>query len=105
MRAQFKFALLVFIALLMPAGSHAQQTVARKPTIFICGDSTANSSGDIQGWGTPIANYFDLTKVDIANVAHAGTSSRTYYDGDWPKVLTRIQPGDFVLEVFGINDG
>ena len=67
--------------------------------------STAKSPGDIQGWGTPIADYFDAAKVTINNVAHAGTSSRTYYETDWPKVLPLIKPGDFVLEVFGINDG
>jgi len=43
--------------------------------------------------------------VTIRNVGHAGTSSRTYYDGDWPNVLPQIKPGDFVLLVFGINDG
>lgn len=75
------------------------------PVIFVCGDSTAKSPGDIMGWGTPIADYFDAAKVTVNNVGHAGTSSRTYYETDWPKVLPLIKPGDFVLEVFGINDG
>lgn len=75
------------------------------PTIFVCGDSTAKSPGDIMGWGTPIADYFDAAKVTVNNVGHGGTSSRTYYETDWPKVLPLIQAGDFVLEVFGINDG
>ena len=57
------------------------------------------------GWGTPITNFFDPEKVVIKNVGHAGKSSHTYYDGDWPGVLPRIQAGDFVLLVFGINDG
>jgi lysophospholipase L1-like esterase len=74
-------------------------------TIFVCGDSTAKSPGDIMGWGTPIADYFDAAKVTINNVAHAGTSSRTYFETDWPKVLPQIQAGDFLLLVFGINDG
>lgn len=88
----------------------AQDTNAA-PTIFVCGDSTANNHGTgkngelLAGWGTTIAAFFDPTKVTIANVAHAGRSSRTYYDGDWPKVLAQIKPGDFVLLVFGINDG
>lgn len=61
----------------------------------------------MEGWGTPLANYFDANKVTVANVAHAGQSSRTYYNlpNDWPSVLPRIQAGDFVLLVFGINDG
>ncbi len=75
------------------------------PTIFVCGDSTAKSPGDIMGWGTPIADYFDAAKVMINNVAHAGTASRTYFETDWPKVLPQIKAGDFLLLVFGINDG
>jgi lysophospholipase L1-like esterase len=84
-----------------------------KPTIFVCGDSTARNSGNgrngtpVQGWGTPIAEFFDPAKATVSNVAHAGQSSRTYYNlpGDWPSVLTKIKSGDFVLIVFGINDG
>lgn len=84
-----------------------------KPTIFVCGDSTARNTAKGRngepcvGWGTPLADYFDAAKVTVANVAHAGQSSRTYFNipGDWPSVLPRIQPGDFVLLVFGINDG
>jgi lysophospholipase L1-like esterase len=82
-----------------------------KAMIFVCGDSTAKNSGrgksgePVAGWGTPFADFFDSNKVTIKNVAHAGTSSRTYYDGDWPNVLPQIKAGDFVLLVFGINDG
>jgi lysophospholipase L1-like esterase len=82
-----------------------------KPTIFVCGDSTSKFSGsetlesDMQGWGTPLATFFDPAKVSIKNVGHAGTSSLTYYQGDWPKVIAQVKKGDFVLIVFGINDG
>ena len=77
------------------------------------GDSTARNtakgkSGEpCAGWGTPLADYFDAEKVAVANVAHAGTSSRSYFTGagDWPKVLPEIKAGDYVLLVFGINDG
>jgi lysophospholipase L1-like esterase len=86
---------------------------AGKPTLFVLGDSTARNSGKgksgepVLGWGTPLADYFDADKVAVANVAHAGQSSRTYYNlpGDWPSVLPRITAGDYVLLVFGINDG
>ena len=85
----------------------------RAPTIFVLGDSTARNDGKgkngepVAGWGTPLAAYFDPAKASIANVAHAGQSSRTYYNipGDWPSVSPKIQAGDFVLLVFGINDG
>ena len=91
----------------------AADAPAGVPTIFVCGDSTAHNtakgkSGEqCAGWGTPLADYFDPAKAVVANVAHAGTSSRSYFNGagDWPKVLPRIQAGDFVLLVFGINDG
>jgi lysophospholipase L1-like esterase len=84
---------------------------AGKPAIFVCGDSTARNSGKgkngspMVGWGTPIAAFFDPGKVTVNNVGHAGRSSRTYYDGDWPRVLPQIKSGDFILLVFGINDG
>jgi len=90
--------------------SHAQNATA-KPSIFVCGDSTAKNSGNgrsgqpIAGWGTPIAGFFDPQKVEIKNVGHAGKSSLTYYTGDWPTVLPQIKSGDYVLLVFGINDG
>jgi lysophospholipase L1-like esterase len=76
------------------------------PKIFVCGDSTAkNNANGALGWGTPIADYFDPAKATIKNVGHAGTSSLTYYNGDWPRVLPQIGSGDYVLLVFGINDG
>jgi lysophospholipase L1-like esterase len=86
---------------------------AAKPTIFVLGDSTARNTAKgkngepCAGWGTPLADYFDADKVAVANVAHAGTSSRSYFNnpGDWPAVLPQIKAGDFVLLVFGINDG
>lgn len=101
--------LLASVSLLLAASLSA----AEKPTIFVLGDSTARNtakgkSGEqCAGWGTPIADYFDAVKVEVANVAHAGTSSRSYFNGsgDWPSVLPRIKAGDLVLLVFGINDG
>jgi len=87
------------------------QTAKDRPTIFVCGDSTAKNSGKgrngepMVGWGTPIVEFFDPQKVVIKNARHAGRSSRTYCEGDWPEVLQQIQRGDFVLLVFGINDG
>ena len=113
-RSRFFFcalATLVGTAGFLPVGLVAADEM--KPTIFVLGDSTARNSGKgksgeaVEGWGTPLADYFDAEKVAIANVAHAGQSSRTYYNlaNDWPSVLPRIKTGDFVLLVFGINDG
>lgn len=99
-----------FPSLDVAADAPAQDTVAN-PTIFVCGDSTAKNSGrgkngsPVAGWGTPIAEFFDPEKAVVRNVGHAGRSSRTYFEGDWPNVLPQIKQGDFVLLVFGINDG
>src|SRR5690606_40506987 len=50
------------------------------PTLFIAGDSTAakNNGNPIQGWGVPFADYFDREKINVANHARGGRSSRTF---------------------------
>src|SRR6185295_18128233 len=111
MSLKAKLSLLILLSLLGLQDSGRAQAAAGKPAIFVCGDSTAKNSGKgksgdpVAGWGTPIADFFDPAKVVIKNVGHAGTSSRSYYDGDWSNVLPQIKSGDFVLLVFGINDG
>jgi lysophospholipase L1-like esterase len=75
------------------------------PTIFIVGDSTARNGADL-GWGDHFAALFDTSKVNIANRARAGRSSRSYYnEGLWAATLAEIKPGDFVLLQMGHNDG
>jgi rhamnogalacturonan acetylesterase len=75
------------------------------PTIFIVGDSTA-SNGPNLGWGSHLGDYFDLTKVNVANRAIAGRSSRSYMDeGHWDSTLAEIKAGDYVLLQWGQNDG
>jgi lysophospholipase L1-like esterase len=83
------------------------------PSLFILSDSTARNSGPgkngqpMAGWGTPFSDYFNPARVSVRNVAHAGQSSRTYFNhpDDWPKILPDIKAGDFVLISFGMNDG
>jgi lysophospholipase L1-like esterase len=75
------------------------------PTVFIVGDSTARNQADL-GWGDHFAHYFDNTKINIANRAMAGRSSRSFYnEGRWANVLAEMKPGDFVLIQMGHNDG
>ena len=78
-----------------------------QPTLFIIGDSTVNTSTTGQmGWGTPIAGFFDKTRIRVENRARGGRSSRTYLtEGLWDQVLSELKPGDFVLIQFGHNDG
>jgi lysophospholipase L1-like esterase len=75
------------------------------PTIFIVGDSTARNQADL-GWGDHFAHFFDTTRVNVANRAIAGRSSRTFiHEGSWDKVLAEMKPGDYVLLQMGHNDG
>ena len=84
---------------------------ARRPTLFLIGDSTVrNGRGDGAngqwGWGEPLAGLFDPSKITIVNRALGGRSSRTYLTGgQWEAVKAELRPGDFVLMQFGHNDG
>ncbi len=82
-----------------------------KPTLFLIGDSTVKTGrgdgGNGQwGWGSFIADYFNLQQIDVQNKALGGTSSRTFYNNPklWQQVLDSIQPGDYVVMQFGHND-
>lgn len=78
-----------------------------KPTLFIAGDSTAAKyeGADQQGWGEPFADYFDAEKIEIANRAVGGRSSRTFItEGHWDSLLGELKAGDIVLIQFGHND-
>ena len=75
------------------------------PTLFVVGDSTASNGPDL-GWGDHLPHYFDTTKINVANRARAGRSSRSYMvEGLWDKTLAEIKPGDYVLLQWGHNDG
>ncbi len=75
------------------------------PTVFIVGDSTARNQANL-GWGDHFAHYFDTSRINIANRAIAGRSSRSYIEeGHWAHVLNEMKPGDYVLLQMGHNDG
>jgi lysophospholipase L1-like esterase len=75
------------------------------PTVFIVGDSTARNQADL-GWGDHFAQHFDTSRINVANRAVAGRSSRTFYnEGRWDHLLAELKPGDFVLIQMGHNDG
>ncbi len=82
----------------------------RLPTLFLIGDSTVrNGQGDGSngqwGWGEPIAAYFDTTRINVANRALGGLSSRTYLTlGYWDSTLAMVKRGDVVIMQFGHND-
>ncbi|HTD24651.1 MAG TPA: rhamnogalacturonan acetylesterase [Terriglobales bacterium] len=85
--------------------SAARSLNPQLPTLFVIGDSTANNS-DHRGWGDPLADYFDLTRINVVNRARGGRSSRTFVtEGLWESARNELKPGDFVLIQFGHNDG
>lgn len=90
-----------------PSLAAGQQPAPRLPTLFIIGDSTVNNSTKgLQGWGTPIAEFFDTKRINVVNRARGGRSSRTFLtEGLWQQVVDQLQSGDFVLMQFGHNDG
>jgi len=81
------------------------------PTLFAIGNSTVRTGtrGDGAngqwGWGAPIADFFDRSRINVENRALGGTSSRTFRTlGLWETVLKEIKPGDYVIMQFGHND-
>ena len=77
--------------------------------LFTVGDSTVRNQDKDEngqwGWGSVIAELFDLNRISVENCAKAGRSARTYLEeGRWDKVYNALQPGDFVLIQFGHND-
>lgn len=64
-----------------------------------------DGSGGLWGWGDPLVQFFDTSRIQIENHALGGTSSRTFRtNGLWQPVLERLQPGDYLLIQFGHND-
>lgn len=82
----------------------------RLPAVYLVGDSTvrngkADGAGGQWGWGEPLADFFDPSKINVVNRAIGGRSSRTYIsEGRWDELLALLKPGDFVLLQFGHND-
>jgi len=80
------------------------------PALFLIGDSimkTGKPPGDQgpYGMGYEIAPLFDPAKIHVYIEGAGGRSSRSYRaEGLWATNLERMQPGDFVLIMFGHND-
>ena len=80
-----------------------------KPTIYIAGDSTAQTYKESidnpqRGWGQVFADYF-TTDINVVNRAIGGRSTIRYIrEGRLEKLHRDIKPGDFLFVQFGIND-
>lgn len=83
---------------------------AKLPTLFLVGDSTvrnghADGAGGQWGWGEPIVDLFDTTKINVDNRAIGGRSSRSYImEEQWAETLALVKPGDVLLFQWGHND-
>lgn len=80
------------------------RTASSVPSLYVIGDSTGKNIAPIVGWGQEIQSFLG-TKFNVVNTAIAGRSSKKYYnEGRLDKVLTAINPGDYVMIQFGHND-
>ena len=97
----------VLVMLVLTAGAPCLGA-GEVPTLFIAGDSTAakyNGTNPQEGWGEPMAAYFDPARLRVVNAARGGRSSRTFVsEGHWEKMLADVEAGDFVIIQFGHND-
>jgi lysophospholipase L1-like esterase len=80
------------------------------PTLFLVGDSTvrnghADGAGGQWGWGEPLVDLFDTSRINIDNRAIGGRSSRSYImENQWAETLAFVKPGDIILFQWGHND-
>ncbi len=81
--------------------------------IWTIGDSTMQEWGLPQaGWAQVLQEFFDEEHVTVINAGRSARSSKSYYDDItcspsymcWPDVVGQLQPNDFVVIQFGIND-
>jgi uncharacterized repeat protein (TIGR02543 family) len=89
-------------------GAMIQPRAVAVTTIYTVGDSTmsnyAASSYPQSGWGQQLHFFFNSANVVVSNRAVGGTSSKSFYDNQWPAVRNSLKAGDFVFIQFGIND-
>lgn len=89
-----------------PAVSAIEITPAKVPTLFLIGDSTVcdQSAEPYASWGQMFTRFFK-PEVAIANHAESG---ETYRDSigrhRLDKILSVMQPGDYLFMQFGHND-
>jgi lysophospholipase L1-like esterase len=90
-----------------PAVSSVEITDApQHTTIYLVGDSTMTDQmmEPIAAWGQMFPRWFKAPVV-IANYAECGESAASFFsEKRWPKLMSEIHAGDYVLVQFGIND-
>lgn len=108
MKPRSSGALFALYWLAVTGAASANPVTADIPTLFIAGDSTAatySGTNPQEGWGEPVAKFFDPARLRVVNAARGGRSSRTFVtEGHWDAMLANVKAGDFVIIQFGHND-
>ena len=83
--------------------------VSAQTRVFLIGDSTtetwkAPTWYPCKGWGAVLQYFFDINKVVVDNRAVGGTTTKSFYNEHWAKVISDIGEGDFLFISFGAND-
>lgn len=98
----------LLLILILVLGTAPASFAAREITIYIAGDSTAQTydagRAPLTGWGQKLQDYMP-DGIKVANHAVSGRSSKSYIDeGRLATVLSSIKAGDYFLIQFGHND-
>jgi len=90
-----------------PALCTVEITNAEKPlTVYLVGDSTMTDQNmePWGAWGMQFPRWFK-PPVAISNYAESGESAVSFIgERRWPKLMSEVHPGDYILIQFGIND-
>jgi len=89
-----------------PAVSAIEIEKADVPTLYIAGDSTSTDQGrePFNSWGQMLPRFF-RPEIAVANHGESGESLRGFIgERRLAKVLSAIQPGDWLLIQMGHND-
>lgn len=79
---------------------------AKPVTVYVAGDSTVSDWAwePWNSWGQMLPRWF-REPVLIANYAEPGETTASFVgERRWPKLMSTIQPGDYLLIQFGHND-
>jgi lysophospholipase L1-like esterase len=89
-----------------PAVSAIEIEKAHVPTLYIAGDSTSTDQGrePFNSWGQMLPRFF-RPQIAVANHGESGESLRGFIgERRLAKVMSLIQPGDWLLIQMGHND-
>ncbi len=90
-----------------PALCTVEITNEEKPlTVYLVGDSTMTDQmmEPWGAWGMQFPRWFKPPVV-IANYAESGESAASFFgEQRWPKLMSEVHAGDYILVQFGIND-